>query len=299
MSSPRLVCPACRGELTASPEALSCAACGAAYPYANGFPDLTVGGRFEDEPDSARAAYEERANEHTARAYLAPLFHRLFPSPGARVLSVGCGTGIDVDVLAAGQIDAAGVDCGARTAAWPARRCPERLIHANGMNLPFESAWFDAAYCGCVFPHVGVVGDSNRPAPGCHEARLKLAREMARVVKPGGYILVSSPNRWCPVDIFHGRTPERPLPRLNPPASRFLLSPADYRALFAAAGCDWFELQPVTAYWGFVNRAETWKGRALIWPVQQVFRMAAWAPLRVLRAAPFSPWLVMLMRKAR
>jgi SAM-dependent methyltransferase len=295
----RLVCPVCRGELTVSSETLNCAACGAAFPYLNGFPDLTVGARFEDEPDADRSAYEERANEHTARAYLAPAFRRLFPNQSPRVLSVGCGNGIDVDVLAADQFQAAGVDCGNRTAAWPGRRFPERLVLANGMHLPFEDAWFDVAYCGCVFPHVGTVGDSNHVAPDCQELRLKLAREMTRVVKPGGYILVSSPNRWCPVDIFHGRTPAHPLPRLNPPGSRFLLSPADYRQLFGAAGCDWFRLLPVTDYWGFVNRGETRKGRALVWPVQQAFRLAAWEPLRILRGAPFSPWLVMLIRKAR
>jgi SAM-dependent methyltransferase len=293
-----LICPACRGELINLPAAMTCAACGAAYAHTGGFPDLTVGGRFEDEPDQARSAYEERANEHTAKSYLAPAFRRLFPNGSPQILSVGCGTGIDVDVLAMEQFDAVGVDCGNRTAAWPRRQFPSRLLLANGMHLPFEDAAFDLAYCGCVFPHVGTLGDSNRVAPGHNEMRLKLAREMTRVVKPGGYILVSSPNRWCPVDIFHGRTPESSLPRLHPPNSRFLLSPGDYRRLFATAGCNWFQLLPVTGYWGFVNRRETWKGRALVWPVQQAFRLAAWEPLRSLRAAPFSPWLVMLIRKA-
>jgi SAM-dependent methyltransferase len=294
----RLVCPVCRGALVSSANSMTCAACGAEYAFENGFPDLTLGERFTDEPDDARSEYEERSNEHTARSYLAPAFRRLFPEGRPRVLSLGCGTGADVDVLAAERFDVIGVDCGNRTASWPGRRCGNRLLLANGMRLPFEDAAFDLAYCGCVFPHVGTVGDSHHVASNHRELRRRMAREMTRVVKPGGYILVSSPNRWCPLDIFHGRTPERPLPQLHPPNSRFLLSPGDYRSLFEAAGCDWFRLLPVTGYWGFVNRRNTWKGRALVWPVQQAFKLAAWQPLRFLRASPLSPWLVMLIRKA-
>jgi SAM-dependent methyltransferase len=299
MASPlHLVCPACRSELVFSTAAVACSGCGVEYRYTNGFPDLAIGGRFEDAPDAARSAYEERANEHTAREYLAPVLRRLFPAGCPRVLSVGCGTGVDVDVLAANGFDAAGVDCGNRSAMWPGRRFPQRLVLANGMHLPFADAAFDLAYCGCVFPHVGTLGDTHHLAGDFAEARLKLAREMTRAVRPGGFLLVSSPNRWCPLDIFHGRTPENPFPRLNPPGSRFLLSAGDYRRLFEAAGCDWFRLLPVTGYWGFVNRKNSWKGRALIWPVERAFRLAALERLRFLRSAPCIPWLVMLIRKA-
>ena len=295
----RLVCPVCRTNLSVAETKLACSRCAAEYAYFNGFPDLTLGARFADARDADRNDYEERSNDHTARLYLLPTFRRLFPdrASSSRLLSVGCGTGIDVDILTAEGFDVAGVDCGNRTAVWPRRRSPDRLFLADGLHLPFEDAAFDLAYCGCVFPHIGTVGDTDRPAPDCRVSRLALAREMTRVVKPGGYILVSSPNRWCPVDLFHGRTKEQPFPRLNPPGSRFLLSPRDYRRLFAEAGCQQFRLLPVTGYWGFVNRRSTWKGRALVLPVEILFRIAALEPLRFLRAAALSPWLVMLIRK--
>jgi SAM-dependent methyltransferase len=142
------------------------------------------------------------------------------------------------------------------------------------------------------------VGDTDQVAPDHEKLRAALAGEMTRVVKPGGHLLVSSPNRWCPVDLFHGRTDAHRLPRWNPPGSRFLLSSGDYRRLFATAGCGSFELLPAPGYWGFVNRKSTWKGRALAFPVAQLFRLAAWPALRFLRGWPVSPWLVMMMRKA-
>ncbi len=295
----RLVCPVCRATLLDVDGHLRCPACGADYRCANGFPDLIVGPRFDDPSDAARASYEEQANDHTCRHYLLPLFRRLFPETAAplRLLSVGCGTGADVDALAEAGFDIAGIDCGNRTDVWPRRRSLDRLYLANGRNLPFEDATFDAAYCGCVFPHVGTVGDSPRVAPDCREQRSALACEMTRVLKPGGFILVSSPNRLCPVDLFHGRSERQPFPRLNPPASRFLLSAADYAGLFRDAGCHEFTLLPPAGYWGFVNRRKTWTGRLLTFPVECVFRMVSVDALRFLRGAPFSPWLVMLLRK--
>ena len=282
-----------------TPAAINCARCGAEFGYEGGFPNLIVGGRFDDAPNPERSAYEERCNEYTTRNYLLPVFRKLYPdrSRPHRLLSLGCGTGVDVDLLNEDGFETAGIDCGNRCDVWPHRHFKERLCLANGKNLPYEDATFDVAYCGCVFPHVGTEGDSHRVMPGYREERLAIAREMTRVLKPDGHILVSSPNRWCPVDIFHGRSPEHPFPRLNPPGSPFLLSPADYRDLFGRAGCNFFRLLPVTGYWGFINLKARLTGRLLALPVESVFRLVSMEPFRFLRGLPVSPWLVMLMKK--
>ncbi len=296
-----VVCPDCRGALRdGGPASLRCSACGAEYEYVNGVPDLIRGERFPDAAEADRDAYEERSSQHTARHYLLPLFRGLFAGLNRppRVLSVGCGTGSDVDVLNEGGMEAAGIDCGNRTGAWPRRESAGRFYLANAQRLPFGDGTFDVAYCGCVFPHVGVEGDTNRVAHDYREQRLAVAREMVRVVRPGGYILVSSPNRACPVDLFHGRSATRALPRLNPPSSRFLLSSWDYLELFGQAGCSRAELLPAANYWGFVNRNATWRGRATVWPVKAVFALGARRRLAFLRDWPISPWLVMLLRKA-
>lgn len=303
-SGVKLVCPVCRGPLRFASD-IHCLNCGKQYAYENGFPDLIVGGRFEDEDDAERTAYEENCNEYTARNYLLPSFQRLFTRirrtsatvERPRLLSLGCGTGKDVDLLNESGFEVFGIDCGNRCNVWPHRVHADRLYLANGKHLPFEDRSFDLVYCGCVFPHIGVDGDSTRVLPEYFEERLAIAREMTRVLRPGGHILVSSPNRWFPLDIFHGRTPENPYPRLNPPTNPFLLSSGDYRRLFGRAGCNDFQLLPVTGYWGFIRMKQRWKGRLLSIPVETVFEAVSWRPLSFLRGSVVNPWLVMLARK--
>lgn len=295
----RLVCPACRAGLQIGETQLICNACRQVFRFENGIPDLIVGGRFEDEDDRDRTNYEEQSNAFTTENYMLPLFQRLFAGRSrARLLSLGCGSGMDVDRLTEAGFDIVGIDCGSRSAVWPHRQQKDRLYLANGKHLPFEDQTFDAVYCGCVFPHVGVEGDSNRVRPDYFEERLAIAKEMGRVLRPGGHVFVSSPNRLFPLDLFHGRTPEKPLPRLNLPSNPFLLSFSDYRTLFGRAGCSEFKLLPVTNYWGFIRKKTSLKGRLIAFPVQSLFEIVSTDRFQSLRGSPVSPWLSVLMSKA-
>ena len=292
------VCPLCWGSLEFGQAQIVCRRCGAAYEYRDGFPDLVVGGRFEDDLGEEQTTYEERSNEWLAHRYLIPTLRRLTQGTAhPRVLSLGCGTGVDIDLLAADGFDVVGIDCGNRSAVWPRRIYRDRLCLANGKYLPFETASFDAVYCGCVFPHVGVEGDSDRVRPDYLEERLVIAQEIGRVLKRGGHAMVSSPNRLFPLDIFHGRSPDQPYPRLNAPWNPFLLSAADYRGLFSAAGCGSARLLPVKGYWGFIRMKEKLAGRLLAFPVETIFNAVSTDALRPLRGSMVSPWLVMAAEK--
>jgi SAM-dependent methyltransferase len=294
----RVVCPLCHGRLAWGLEDISCTACGAPFEYRDGFPDLVVGGRFDDDLGEAQTRYEEQSNDWLSRCYLIPTLEQMLRGTRhPRVLSLGCGTGIDVDRLADRGFDVVGIDCGNRSGVWPRRLHRDRLCLANGKRLPFETGSFDAVYCGCVFPHVGVDGDSNRVTPTYREERLAIAREIGRVLRPGGHAMVSSPNRLFPIDIFHGRSPEQPFPRLNPPWSPFLLSAGDYRALFASAGCGRARLLPVKGYWGFIRMKERFKGRLMAFPVEAIFSAVSTAALGGLRGSPINPWLVMAAQR--
>ncbi|MGH9628888.1 MAG: methyltransferase domain-containing protein [Bryobacteraceae bacterium] len=296
----QLVCPLCRGALEFSQAVIACRQCGEEFGYEDGFPDLIRGGRFDDDYLPDRMSYEEVSNSHLANEYLIPTFRRLLRDlpRKPRVLSLGCGVGIDVDLLADAGFEVVGIDCGNRCKAWKHRKQRQRFYLANGKQLPFDSNQFDVVYCGCVFPHVGVEGDSRKVLPNYYEERLAIAREMVRTLHPDGFITVSSPNRLFPLDIFHGRTEEHPYPYFNPPTNPFLLSAGDYRHMFSEAGCNAFRLLPVKGYWGFVNMKRTIKGRILSFPVDAIFRFVSKPAFRALRAGPISPWLVALARKS-
>lgn len=295
-----LVCPLCHEPVRLSGERFQCFGCARSFPMVSGFPDFVTGERFADETDAEQLAYEELSNRDLAGRYLVPLFRRLLARADAppRILSLGCGAGTDVDVLCEAGFDCVGIDCGNRTTAWPRRVEPRRFLRANGQRLPFASETFDAIFCGCVFPHVGVVGDSFEVTPRYREDRLELAAEIARVLAPGGSALVSSPNRWFPFDIFHGRDAGsyRPIPYW--PGDPFLLSLADYRRLFESAGLGGVRAEPVRGYWSFCRSRQSIKGRLLAIPIRTLFSLVSRPYLAFLRASPFNPWLVVRAEKS-
>lgn len=260
----------------------------------SGIPDLIVGGRFEDRTDEAGRCYEVTSNTHTTEHYWVPLFRRLFPDfrqQPRRLLAVGCGIGVEVDLLCDAGFECFGVDNGNRAVDWPKRSHPEGLVMANGLHLPFEDGAFDAVFCGCVFPHVGVIGDSNQVAPDGWADRQRLASEMVRVTRRGGHVIACSPNRLFPFDIFHWRKPGCYRPALNPPGSRFLLSVADFRQLFVGAGAREVRALPVEGFWGFVTMRRSWKGRLFSAPFRCVFHLASRPAGAFLRATPLLPWI--------
>lgn len=294
-----LICPSCHDHLFSHPTGYRCVGCGSSFPLLSGYPDLIVGQRFDDASDETLLRYEERSNEDLTRNYWQPLFRHLWPDRRRprRLLSVGCGTGVDVDLLFEDGFESVGIDCGNRTAVWPQRNHGEQLLLANGKHLPFEDRSFDAVFCGCVFPHVGVVGDTNIPAADVEEQRLALAREMVRVLRPGGYVVVSSPNRWFLFDLFHGRSAGSYSPRFNPPSSRFLLSVSDYQRLFRTAGTGPAITLPVEHYWGFIRSRHSIKGMILGMPVRFIFWLVSRPAFAFLRSSPINPWLVVMLQK--
>lgn len=116
-----------------------------------------------------------------------------------RVLEVGCGEGLFLNQLleAKPDIEAWGVD------SWPEilERAGDllrghgvlaaRLIKADIKNTPFEGGYFDAVVCVNVFLNL----------PGLSEVR-GVIREMGRVCRRGGRIIVEFPNRLNPLVVF-------------------------------------------------------------------------------------------------
>jgi SAM-dependent methyltransferase len=131
-----------------------------------------------------REAYEAEA-EHEARHWwfqgrrrlLARLLDRLALPPGARVLDVGCGTGANGPVLAAGRFavgaDASPIPLGLGRSAYAAR------LRADGSALPFADRRFDLVCALDVLEHL----DDDAGA----------VRELRRVLRPDGVLIVFVP----------------------------------------------------------------------------------------------------------
>ena len=287
-----LVCPTCHGSLRFQNETLICGKCAGEYPLQDGFLNLIVGPRFDDALPESEVPFEEACGIETTRNYWLPLFRATWPGQAPVVLSVGCGVGSEIAELVLNGIDSVGVDCGNRVRAWIRRRYPTRLLLANGLRLPFPGQSFDGVFCGCVFPHVGVKGDSFDVESDYLQQRLQLALEIARVLKPGGKLFAASPNRRFPLDLFHRQQAGTLRPRWNSPQDPFLLSLADYGAMFQKAGYDTVASLPPSGYWHFNRTRRTWKGRVLAIPVRFLFRLNGLSAHSAVRASALAPWLV-------
>jgi SAM-dependent methyltransferase len=116
---------------------------------------------------------------------------------GRRVLEVGCGEGYGTALLASAAAAVIGVDYDALTTAHAAVTYPRaRFVRGNLAALPVPTASVDVVATLQVIEHVW-----NHP---------EFVRQCRRVLRPGGLLLVTTPNRLTfspgldqPVNPFH------------------------------------------------------------------------------------------------
>ena len=183
-------CVACGGGLGAAEGALSCATCGRRYPLRDGL--LVVKEEVESNNRVVRDFYEGplwprfrfwewftflcNGGERRARA---KVLRHLPQAPGLRLLDVAIGDGVYLDWLPR-DWQIVGIDISPAQLAACRRRAGDRelpLALGEAERLPFRDRRFDAVLS------IGGFNYFNDP-----EGAL---REMARVVRPGGTIVVS------------------------------------------------------------------------------------------------------------
>lgn len=203
-------------ELDARGGMPGCSRCGRRFPEVAGLPDLRLApDRYLDlERERAKALalsrYEQITDVHSLSriyygmtkdvdpgrrdrylAHIAGAVHRgealatLLPRCG-RILEVGCGTGGLLVAAKRRGLRIEGADIASRWLVVARRRLADagldvRLTVANAEHLPWLDGAFDALVADSVLEHL------DDPA-------LAL-REWSRVVRPGGRLLVWSPNR--------------------------------------------------------------------------------------------------------
>ncbi|MEM7171691.1 MAG: methyltransferase domain-containing protein [Pseudomonadota bacterium] len=106
-------------------------------------------------------------------------------TPGARVLDLCCGQANVSEALLKDGFSVVGADFSPKMLAHARQRLPlVEFIEADAQNLPFEDEEFDAIICNFGIMHI-----PDQP---------KALREIRRVVKPGGQLIMTS---WCGPDV--------------------------------------------------------------------------------------------------
>ena len=148
-----------------------------------------------------RAYYDDFAGWYERERHLP--YHRMLDdleveiveryATNKQVLEVGCGTGLILDRVARFASDARGIDLSAGMLAKAAAR-GLAVAQASATELPIASASVDVAYSFKVLAHIPDIQGAMR--------------EMARVVRPGGYVIA---------EFYNARSLRRLVKALKPP----------------------------------------------------------------------------------
>jgi ubiquinone/menaquinone biosynthesis C-methylase UbiE len=177
---PELACPACKGTLTETPDALSCAACARRYEIRDGIPRMIA----EEMADLAKevAVQDRVASDYEQRRYRDPYarkYHAWWTDQmlarvrtGGRILDNGCGIGLLFESLPPERV--VGLDLSSEMLRRAAKHS-DQLILGNSQDLPLKDASFDDVVCRSLLHHL-----SDPEAA---------VREMHRVLRPGGVMV--------------------------------------------------------------------------------------------------------------
>jgi SAM-dependent methyltransferase len=156
--------------------------------------------------------------------YKARVVELLDPAPGGRYLEIGMGTGADASELARRHgVEVVGVDSSVVMVEEARRRGLTNALQGDAHALPFDADVFDGSWADRTFQHLADPG--------------RALGEMARVVRPGGLVVVADPD-------YGTQVVNIPDQELADRVLRFRAGVGSWRLghqmprLFAAAGLD-------------------------------------------------------------
>jgi SAM-dependent methyltransferase len=190
-----------------------------------------------------RTDHEVRKSRARTEEWTIPAIRRFCNGGSVRLLSVGCGSAVDVAVLRQHGYLCWGAD--------PDENCyadaREFFVQSDACSLPFHSEAFDLTMCLESFEHIGVPNTNTewKPSPEYRANRRRAAEELLRVTKPGGVVVQVTPNRFFPID-EHGKG--KTGIRWHLPFRDLTLSYFELRSLFLPK-CDEMGVLPYGGYY--------------------------------------------------
>lgn len=134
---------------------------------------------YQDSAKYYRLIDEQFQSGYAYDYILAELAGRL--SKPVRFLDVGAGSGYYIHRATGLGCAAIGIDLSLHACRMGSSRVPGRLCQADAESLPFRDACFDLVFCQQIIEHV-VYPE-------------RVLAEIARVLRPGGLLFLSAPNR--------------------------------------------------------------------------------------------------------
>lgn len=171
------------------------------------------------DPSARPASWLARLNRRYAMTKRASLIERHAPARG-RVLDIGCATGLFLDALRARGWQTQGVELVEHAARLARERLGLDVRTGTLQAAGFPSAWFDAVTMWDVLEHV--------PDP------IAELREVCRVLKPGGVLVLRIPDVSSPEARFFGGY----WVGLDAPRHLYVFSPATVAATLGRAGLE-------------------------------------------------------------
>ena len=202
-----LACPADGAPIgPCTPAGTFTGTCGHSFARGNhGYLELFVPGDATRDLGTTvehRVAGQERGE---SRLYASYLRGWLRGSGATRVLDAGCGPGLTVAAMLDDGLDGYGIDLPGTAERWrELGHDADRFVCGNVTRLPFGDGVFDAVVTIGVVEHVGTTTGHVTLGPGYEALRARFARELLRVTRPGGRVLLSCPNKRFPLDVQHG-----------------------------------------------------------------------------------------------
>lgn len=306
-----IVCPNCKGNLAEAPSGLVCKQCDYVFPRNSyGYFELLVPGtgQISRGPSETYATIQESSGVLRYEKYLKPI---LSSEPCRTLLDVGCGLGKGVSSMLKDGYEAYGIDLPILSKFWSqVSNDTNHFFCCDATHLPFRNDFFDAVWSSGVIEHIGTAGDLFTLSGDYQELRRAYAREILRVTKPGGRIIIDCPNKSFPIDLCHGLIADSSgrsaLNRLrsfifratrmniHPVAGKYyLLSYRETKRLFCnEEGARFFEPLPLRGYFAFaVFRSGFLK------PFGKLAKIYVEQLPRIFRGTPLNPWMSVLIRK--